>query len=50
MVCLLFTAQLFARLYCVSNTKMLMSVGTGLVLYTAKILAEKIGGTVNFES
>ena len=43
-------ARIFERFYRTSNAKMAKPEGTGLGLYIAKLLADKLGGSVSFES
>lgn len=43
-------SKIFERFYRASNAKKLKPEGTGLGLYIAKMLAEKIGGNIYFES
>ncbi len=42
--------QIFERFYRASNAKLFKPDGTGLGLYVASILAEKVGGKISFES
>ncbi|MDP3725577.1 MAG: HAMP domain-containing sensor histidine kinase, partial [bacterium] len=42
--------RVFERFYRASNAKALKPGGTGLGLYIASVLAEKIGGKISFES
>jgi signal transduction histidine kinase len=43
-------AKIFERFYRASNAKLIRPDGTGLGLYIAKMLAEKIGGKIYFDS
>jgi len=42
--------RIFEKFYRASNAKQIRPDGTGLGLYTASILADKIGAKVSFES